>query len=301
MKKRLLIAGGSGLIGTALIKEANPDQWDITILSRQPGPGRVIWDPVANTINLQKNETFDAIINLAGASVTDGRWTAKRKKEIYESRVNAGRALENYLKDGRLSTPFYLGVSGIGIYGDRGNEVVNEQTPILHQDDWLIKTTIDWEEAHQRIADLGIRTVIFRTAIVLSIEGGALKEILGKPGFGVLSYFGNGRQIWSWIQMEDLIRLFFFSLEHQQINGTFIAASPHPVPNKRLTQTLNKFLSPKRLVMGVPKIVMSLILGETHRILFESCNASPAKIESEGFQFKYPEIEKALADLMIRK
>lgn len=289
------------MIGTALKKEADPNQWDITILSRQAGPGRVIWDPNKGTIDLQKNETFDAIINLAGASVADGRWTKKRKKEIYNSRINAGRTLEMHIKNGRLSTPFYLGVSGIGIYGDRGDEIVNEVTPILNQDDWFIKTTIDWEETHMHIAELGVRTVILRTAIVLSIEGGALKEILGKPGFGVLSYFGHGNQIWSWIHIDDFVNLIFFCIENKDIQGTYLATSPHPVSNKKLTQTLNQFLSPKRILVGVPKIVMSIIVGETHRILFESCYASSEKIQGEGFLFKFPEIDKAFADLMKRK
>ncbi|MEO6133181.1 MAG: TIGR01777 family oxidoreductase [Saprospiraceae bacterium] len=301
MKKSLLIAGGSGLIGTALMKEAHRQNWAVTILSRHTGSGRVVWDPDTAKIDFQQHETFDAIINLAGAPVTEGRWTQKKKKEIYDSRINAGRTIEKYIQDGLLGTSFYLGVSGIGIYGNRGNEIVTEKTPILHPEDWFIKTTIDWESAHHRIADLGIRSVILRTAIVLSKDGGALKEILSTPGFGVLSYFGHGDQIWSWIHIDDFVKLVFFCIEHTGIQGTYLATSPHPVSNKILTKTLNQFLSPKRMVMGVPKIGMSILLGETHRILFESCYASSEKIQSEGFHFAYPEIESALENLMKQK
>ncbi|MGB4849736.1 MAG: TIGR01777 family oxidoreductase [Saprospiraceae bacterium] len=298
MKKRLLIAGGSGLIGSAMAKEANLQGWESTILSRHDGPGRIVWDPEKGTIDLKNNETFEAIINLAGASIASGRWTEKRKKEIYLSRIDSCHTIEKYVREGRLSAPFYLGVSGIGIYGDRGNEIVNEDTPVVNSDDWLIKTTIDWESGHEAIAKLGIRTVILRTGIVLSLDGGALKEIISTPGFGVLSYFGNGKQIWSWIHIHDLIRMIFFCMEDANAKDVYLASSPHPVSNKILTKTINHYLKSKRLVVGAPKLVIATILGETHRILFESCNASSEKIESEGFQFEFPSVDAAVKNLL---
>ncbi len=301
MKKRLLIAGGSGLIGSALANEAKVQDWETAILSRHAGPGRIVWDPEKGTIDLKNNETFDAVINLTGASISDGRWTDKRKKEIYQSRIDSCHTIEKYVREGHIKTSFYLGISGIGIYGDRVNSIVDENTPIVNGDDWLIKTTIDWESGHKSIADLGIRTCIVRTGIVLSLDGGALKEIIGTPGFGVLSYFGNGKQIWSWIHIHDLIRMIFFCMKDVNALGICLASSPHPVSNKILTKTINHYLKPKRLVVGVPKIVIATILGETHRILFESCTASSAKIEGEGFQFEFPTIEEACKDLFGRE
>jgi hypothetical protein len=298
MKKRLLIAGGSGLIGSALSNEANLQGWETTILSRHAGPGRIVWDPEEGTIDIKKNESFDAIINLTGASIASGRWTDRKKKEIYSSRIDACRTLEKYVLEKRITTLFYLGISGIGIYGDKGNEIVDEDTPIGNGNDWLIKTTIDWESGHKVMVDLGIRTVILRTGIVLSLDGGALKEIMGTPGFGVLSYFGNGKQIWSWIHIHDLIRMIFFCMEDVNAKGIFLASSPHPVSNKILTKTINHYLKPKRLVVGVPKVVIATILGETHRVLFESCNASSEKIEREGFQFEFPSIDGAIKNLL---
>jgi len=298
MKKQLLIAGGSGLIGSALAKEALHEGWYITILSRHPGSGRVVWDPAQGTIDFHGKLVFDAIINLAGASIADGRWTEEKKKEIYQSRINACRTLEKYLLDGRLSTSFYLGVSGVGIYGDNGMDVVSEETTIDNPDDWLVKTVLDWESAHKKIADLSIRTVILRIGIVLSTDGGALKEILGSPGFGVLSYFGHGNQIWPWIHIGDLTRLIFFCINHTQVKGTFLASSPNPVTNKELTKAVNNYISPKRIVAGVPKIILSILLGEMHRILFESCNATSEKIQKEGFIFSFPNIDPTLKDLL---
>ncbi|MGB3079205.1 MAG: NAD-dependent epimerase/dehydratase family protein, partial [Saprospiraceae bacterium] len=237
MQKKLLIAGGSGLIGTALAKEANLQGWEITILSRHAGTGRIVWDPEKGTIDIKDREAYDAIINLAGASIAEGRWTEKRKKEIYQSRIDSCHTIEKYVREGRLTTSFYLGISGIGIYGDRGNDIVDVDTPIVNGDDWLIKTTIDWESGHMAFADLDIRTIILRTGIVLSLDGGALKEIMSTPGIGVLSYFGNGKQVWSWIHIHDLIRMIFFCIGDANTKGVYLASSPHPVSNKILTKT----------------------------------------------------------------
>jgi uncharacterized protein (TIGR01777 family) len=300
MKKQLLIAGGSGMIGSALSEQARADGWEVTILSRSPGPGRIVWNPSNGDIGIVEKQYFDAIINLAGTSITDGRWTKKKMREIYQSRIGSSQTLEKYLKNGLISTMVYLGASGIGIYGDRGENVVTEETEINHKEDWFVKTVIDWEDSHNKIHALGIRTVILRTGIVLSLKGGALKEIIGTPGFAVLAYFGDGHQICPWIHITDLTRIIMFCINHPLMTGIYIAASPSPVSNKVLTKTINTYISPKRIVAGVPKIIMSIILGEMHRVLFESCNASAAKIQREGFLFNFPEINSALKNLLIK-
>jgi uncharacterized protein (TIGR01777 family) len=301
MTKRLLIAGGSGLIGTALLKEDLLKEWEITILSRHSGPGRLVWDPSGSYIDFEGSLSFDAIINLAGASISEGRWTEKKKKEIYQSRINACHTIEKYILERRLFTNVYLGASGIGIYGDRRSEIVNENTPIDHLESWLVKTVVDWESAHQKISLLGIRTVILRIGFVLSVDGGALKEILSSPGFGVLAYFGSGKQIWPWIHIEDLTKTIAFCLDHPHVSGTYIAASPHPVTNKSMIETINHYMSPKRIVVPAPKIILSIILGKMHTMLFESCNASSEKIQKEGFVFHFTQIDEALKNLLLKE
>jgi uncharacterized protein (TIGR01777 family) len=298
MKKQLLIAGGSGMIGTALTEEALRLDWDVTILSRHPGKDKIIWDPSSGTIDFEGQMNFDAIVNLAGENISEKRWTEKRKKEIYQSRIDACATLEKYLMKGQLTTPFYLGVSGSGIHGNNGSKIINEETKIDHQDDWFVKTCLDWESAHKRIEALGIRTVILRLGIVLSRKGGALKEILSTPGFPVLSFFGSGKQVWPWIHNHDVARMIFFCILNSQVSGLFLGASPGPASNKKFTKTVNQFISPKRIVVGVPKFIVSIILGKMHRVLFDSCNASSEKIQRAGFAFNFPGIEEALRDLL---
>ena len=296
MQKKLLIAGGTGLIGSALKEHAISKGWQVTILSRQAGHGRIKWDPSNGTIDLPAKMNFDAIINLAGTSVSDGRWTEKRKIEIYESRIKSCRTLENYLYDGRLNSQFYLGASGVGFYGDRGISEVNEKTQVKVKD-WFTGIVLDWEEGHQRIAALEIRTVIFRIGIVLSQKGGALKEMLHASRFGVLAYFGSGRQIWSWIHIDDLIAIMFHCINQPYTHGVYLGTAPGPVSNKTLIRAIHDYMTPKKIMVGVPRFVMALILGEIHRVLFDSCDAKPKKLLKEGFQFRFPSIQEAIKGL----
>ena len=144
--------------------------------------------------------------------------------------------MENYFFDGRITTEVYIGSSGIGIYGDRGNDPVTEKTTIPKTKDWFINLVKDWEAAHQQIAALEIRTVILRTGIVLSMKDGALKEILDRSNFGVLPYFSDGRQLWSWLHMDDMVAIIFACIENENMQGVYIASSPNAVSNKKFIQ-----------------------------------------------------------------
>ena len=301
MKRQLLIAGGTGLIGSVLQEAAIAEGWEVTILSRHEGPSHIKWNPQDGHISLSTSRKFDAIVNLAGTSIAGSRWTQERKQEIVSSRVKASQTLEGYIQKGLLETNIYVGASGIGIYGDSGNMQVDEFTSIPASDDWMINTVLQWEASHKRIAQLGIRTIILRTGIVLSSNGGALREIMRTSPFGVLGYFGNGRQIWPWIHIEDHVRIILHSINMDSMEGIYLAASPHPVSDKELTLALNKQYSPRRLVLPVPGIFLALLLGEMRSVLFQSCNAYPTRLLKEGFQFRYPTILEALQNLVKKK
>ncbi len=297
IKPRILIAGGSGLIGTAISNVATAKGYDILLLSRHEGSGRIRWSPGEKKIELSSPMTFDAIINMTGASLSEGRWTAEKKKEIIDSRLLSSATLEAYLREGLLKTNMYIGASGIGIYGDRGDEIITEDSPIDPGDNWVIKLVMDWERSHFEIAKLGIRTAVLRTGIVLSREGGALYELLEKAKLGVFPYFGNGKQFWAWIHILDLVNMILFIIENQKANGIYLGTSPNPVSNHNLVKTFNQYLKPKRIVASVPQFVLSILLGEMHSVLFESCNAIPERIVEEGYHFRYPTIQSAAEDL----
>ena len=286
------------MIGSALRETAIGQGWEVTILSRHNGPSTIIWDPENGNIAISEARIFDAIVNLAGTSIAGSRWTEKRKKEIVNSRVNASKTLEAYLHQGLLATEVYIGASGIGIYGDNGNALVDENTKIPQSHDWMINTVKEWEASHTRMEELGIRTVILRTAIVLSTKGGALREILQTTPFGIVGYFGSGKQIWPWIHMDDHIGIIMHAINDTQVHGTYLATSPYPVSNKEMVKTIGKQYSPRRLVIPVPRIFLSIILGEMNNVLFQSCPAFPTRLIKEGFQFRFATIQEAVKDLI---
>ncbi len=298
MKKQLLIAGGTGLIGSALQMEAVRHGWDVTILSRKKGPSYLTWDPRQGSIALTEPRAFDAIVNLAGSSIAGGRWTKWRKKEILQSRIDACLTLEKYLKKGQLQTRVYIGASGVGIYGDKGNSPVDESSPVDSRTNWMSALAQDWEAAHKRIEALHIRTVILRTGIVLSSKGGALSEILKTAPFGILGYFGSGNQFWPWIHIDDMVRIMLKAIDEENLQGTLLGVSPHPVTNKELAVAASKQYRPHRIVMPVPVLFLKAMLGKMHQMLMDSCNAYPKQLLNEGFIFHYNSIDEAMADLI---
>ncbi len=298
MKKKLLIAGGTGLIGSAIQTVAQKAGWEVTLLSRSPGQGCIVWNPIQTTINIESPLVFDGVINLAGTSIAGHRWTQERKQDIRDSRVHAGATLEKYFSSGLLTTPVYIGVSGVGIYGDRGDTRLTESFPIEPSLDWMIRTVQDWEASHQRIAALGIRTAILRLGLVLSPQGGALAEILKTTPFGFVTWFGKGNQIWPWVHIDDVVRVFMEILVREEMQGLYQVNAPNTVSNKTMAEEVAGKFSPQRLVMGVPAMMLRLMLGEMHTILLQSCNSYPERLEQAGFMFQYKHIGSALRDLV---
>jgi uncharacterized protein (TIGR01777 family) len=298
MKKQLLIAGGTGLIGSAICKEAVKQGWEVVILSRRSLPGGISWNPEKSEIDISSPRSFDAIINLAGSSIAGGRWTTARIKEIHDSRVNACNTIEKYLAKGLLQTQVYIGSSAIGIYGDHGQNVIDEKSHLGEDSDWMVSTGKAWEEAHFRIATLGIRTIILRTGIVLSQQGGALKEILMTAPLGIIGYFGNGKQFWSWIHMDDLVAIIFKAITDEKMSGLYLAAAPEGVTNKDVSHAVGRALHPKRLVIPVPVFLLMVLLGKMRRMLLQSCKGYPTRLLAEGFSFRYPMVKEALKDLI---
>jgi len=301
MMKRILIAGGSGLIGTELSREATALGHEVVWLSRHAGPGKITWNPEVKQIDIDQPQTFDVIINLAGSNIAGGRWTKRRKQDIVNSRVNSCQTIQEYLQKELLQTQLYIGASGVGYYRNSGEDLVDEDTKTQFPDDWMVQTVIQWEAAHQAIASLGIRTVILRFGIVLSTAGGALKEILNPARFGILTWFGSGKQYWPWIHIQDVARIMLNVIEDNQIEGLLLAVSPNTVSNKKLIKAIHRQLFPPRLMMPVPRFVLRLMLGEMHSVLFDSCNAYPKRLMDKNFIFLFPEIQLAIKDLLRKR
>ena len=298
MNRKLLIAGGTGLIGSALKAAAQLEGWEVHILSRTPGKGQIVWNPSKGLIALDQETRFDAIINLAGASIAGGRWTRTRKENILSSRLDACHTIAAYLRSGKLKTNVYIGTSAIGIYGDRGDELIDDHSLTGPDENWMARITKQWEHAHEEVMELGVRTVLLRVGIVLSEKGGALKELLSTSPAGVIGYFGNGRQYWPWIHIDDVVQIILRAATNTSMHDRYLVVAPNAVTNKQLSHDTSRILH--KLLVPVPEVVLTVMLGEMKQMVLQSCKAYPSRLLAEGYDFKFTRIDEALRDLLLK-
>jgi uncharacterized protein (TIGR01777 family) len=295
----VLITGGSGLVGTHLGKLLVQKGYKVALLGRRPGTKNGIitykWDYADNYIDKAAFDGIDYIINLAGAAVAGGRWTPKRKKELYDSRVYSTRLLFQTVQNENIPIKKIISASAVGYYGS--NPGLNtEETPA--GGDFLSKVCADWENETKKFETINIPYVIFRIGIVLAPDGGFIKE-MGKPikmGFGAI--FGSGKQVISWIHIDDLCAMLLRAVEDERFTGVYNAVSPEPVSNEQVTRAMAKKLHRPLWLPKVPAFALKIILGGMSYELLVSHNASARKIINNGFKFKYPELDPALDDVL---
>ena len=250
------------------------------------------WDIEQDYIDPMALEKTEVIIHLAGAGIAEERWSAERKEEIYNSRTKSSLLIYNYLKDHQHSVKTFIAASAIGLYGmDTGSAIIKENAPI--GTDFLAHVTDAWEASTKKFEPLGIQLFQTRIGIVLSNEGGALKEILKPP---VAAPLGNGQQYMSWIHITDLCEMILFAIENK-LSGAYNAVGPKPVTNRSFTKLAAKVYGKPYLPVSVPKLVLKLMLGEMAQIVLGGSRISCEKILSAGFSFKFPKLEEALLDL----
>ena len=298
---KVLITGGTGLIGTRLAELLIDAGHEVALLSREPAKSAHYksfrWDPQAGTIDEAAVPYADYIINLAGSSVADGKWTDERKRDIMSSRLSGLALLHRELAkaDGHHHVQAFISASAIGIYGDAGAALLTEETPpALPTHDFLADVSHQWELAAAPITALCIRTVIPRIGVVLSDQGGALVPMARPVKLGAGAVLGNGRQYLSWIHIDDLCRLFIAMLEQERYAGTYNAVAPNPVTNEAFTEILAEVLHRRLLLPKVPAFGLKLLMGEMSEIVLASQRVSAEKVLREGFTFEYPTLRAAL-------
>lgn len=294
MGKTILLAGGTGLIGMKLSSQLREQQYVVRILTRAPGrPGTFAWNPAKGEIDPAALQGVDYVVNLAGAGIADKRWTAARKRELVDSRVQAARVLAEAFARMDTKPQAYISASAIGYYGNSGEQLLSESTlPV--DESFMVDCCRQWEAAADQVADLGIRTVKLRIGVVLAQEGGALAEIARPLRWGLGAYFGDGQAWWSWIHREDVCRIIQWAIEQPNMAGVFNAVAPHPVRGKDLVQAAAKALNQPRLILPAPSIAIRLALGEMSAVVLNSNRVSSKKLEETGFKFLYPEVTEAM-------
>ena len=293
--KKVLITGGSGLIGQRITELLEKKGYQVAWLSRSARSERknFLWNIEKQEIDPEAMEWADAVIHLAGTGVAEKRWTPERKKLILESRTHSTRLLFSALDQAQNRPTTFISASAVGYYGfDTATALVDETSPAGN--DFLAEVVMAWENEVKKIESLDVRTVMLRIGIVLDAEGGALPEILKPP---VAAPLGSGDQWMSWIHSEDLARMFVFALEKTTLQGAYNAVGPNPATNQQLTQEAANATGKTYLGIGVPGFLLRLILGEMAAMVLGGNRVSCQKIQKAGFQFEYFELSAALKDI----
>lgn len=294
--KNILITGGSGLIGSRLTEMLLEKGYSVSHLSRKerndPQITTYLWDPLKNYIEEDALANTDHVVHLAGENLAAHRWTDPFKKQIIESRTQSSLLLKEKI------TPYpnvksVICASGIGIYKDENENWLDETSE--HNNSFPAITCELWEAANSHYP---CRTVILRTGLVLSYKGGALRELLKPFRFGIASYFGDGKFFQSWIHIDDLCKMYIYSIENQHVEGTYNAVAPNPVTNFALTKALQQALHKFSVPFPVPLFILKTILGEQSIIVTEGCRVSSNKIKGEGFDFIYNDVASALNNIL---
>ncbi|MEQ6168087.1 TIGR01777 family oxidoreductase [Ekhidna sp. MALMAid0563] len=297
--KTVLITGGSGLVGTELSQLLTSAGYKVTHLSRNPTQKHYqtfYWDVKKGEINDEAIISADAIIHLAGAGVSDKRWSDAWKKEIYDSRINSTKLLREKVEKLNPGLKHFISASAIGYYGwDTGDKLVDESTE--KGEGFLADVVADWEKEVDRFNSLNIKTSKVRIGIVLSEKGGALVEMAKPIRFGVGAPLGSGNQYMSWIHINDLCGIFAHVLQNAEA-GTFNGVAPNPETNKLFTKSVASQLGKPLWLPNVPKFALRLIVGEMSDILVGGNRVSSKKIEEAGFNFQFAALDDALEDLL---
>lgn len=295
----ILVSGSTGLIGSALVRSLRIADHRVAALVRgKPDAPDVQWDPHRGTIDAARLDGFDAVVHLAGENIAKGLWTGAKKDRIRSSRVDGTRLLCRTLARTPRPPRTLICASAIGYYGDRGDEVLSEDSAAGN--DFLANVCREWEAAADAARDAGIRVVHLRIGVVLDPAGGALRPMLPLFRLGLGGRLGSGRQFMSWITRTDVIRVVCFALQRESLAGPVNTVAPHAVTNREFTRTLGTVLR-RPTILPAPAFALRLVLREmADALLLSSTRVEPARLRAEGFEFEHPELEDALRAILDR-
>lgn len=297
---RILITGATGLVGRALSSLLRQQTHEVVQLTRSAaGAGKPRWNPDVGEIDVTGLEGFDAVIHLAGEPIADAKWSPEKKARIRDSRIKGTRLLSDSLARLAARPKVLISASAIGIYGDRGDEVLTEESG--PGSDFLSEVGVAWESGAQFAADAGIRVVNARFGIVLSADGGALHEMIKPMKMGIGGPLGNGRQWMSWIDIDDLCAAILHLTQTDSVHGPVNLVAPNPVTNRDFTRTLARVIH-RPAFIPAPAPALRLMFGEmADAILLSSQRVQPRRLMDSGYRFRYTHLEDSLRHLLLRK
>jgi uncharacterized protein (TIGR01777 family) len=297
---RVAVSGSTGLVGSEVVTVFSAAGHEVVRLVRRvPAPGEkaVRWDPAKGEVDAAGLEGIDAVVHLAGENIASGRWNAARKIAIRDSRVNGTRFLCDALAGLARSPKALVCASAVGYYGDRGEELLTEESP--PGTGFLPEVCQEWEAASAPAARKGIRVVALRIGVVLSAKGGALSRMLPLFRAGLGGVIGGGRQYVSWVALNDLPLIILHVLQCGDLRGPVNTVAPRPVTNREFTEALGKALS-RPTPLPVPAFALRLAVGRemADALLLASARVLPRRLEETGYRFRFPELPAALRHLL---
>ena len=301
---RIFMTGGTGFVGSALTKNLTEQGHSVTLLTRKirksaaalpSGVSMVEGNPTEPGPWQETLANHEVVVNLAGASIFR-RWTRDEKRRIRDTRIQTTTNLVNAFERRKGMKTTLLSTSAVGYYGFHGDEALDESRP--PGNDFLASVAREWEETALKAERLGVRVALCRFGIVLGADGGALGEMIPIFKKGLGSPLGSGKQWFSWIHQQDLVRIFLFLIEREDLSGPFNCAAPEPVQNQELTRMLGKVLGKPTFMPSVPGFVIRMVKGEFGSVLLKGQKVLPEKLQKAGFQFQYPNLSGALRDLL---
>jgi uncharacterized protein (TIGR01777 family) len=297
---KILISGSHGLVGTALMKSLEPEGHEVFRLVRYApsSDAEIEWSPDRYSIALARIEGFDAVVNLAGESIAEGRWTEDKKQRIRESRVKGTKLLGDALANLTNPPKTFICASAIGYYGNRGDEILTETS--APGDDFLAEVCVEWEKATALATEKGIRVLNTRFGVILDAHGGALAKMLPPFRAGLGGKIGSGKQWMSWIALDDVVGALKFALTNEALGGPVNFVTPNPVTNAEFTNTLGKVLS-RPTLFPIPAFGVRLLFGEMgEALLLAGQRVAPKRLMTEGYQFQYSQLDAALRHVLAK-
>ena len=297
---KILISGASGLVGKNLIPTLIAKGHEVRRLVRQTpkSADEIEWNAETGFSESEqaKLENFDAVVHLAGDNVASENWSDEKKRKIKESRTVGTRVLVDALKKIQNPPKHFISASAIGFYGNRGDEILNEESaPGMG---FLPEVCAAWEDEIKKAEEFRARVVYLRIGVVLAKDGGALEKMLTPFKFGVGGKIGSGKQFMSWIALDDLIRMIHFVLENETLRGAFNAVVPNPVTNEEFTKTLGTVLN-RPTILPVPEFAVKMLFGEMgETLLLEGARVVPQKLQDAKFEFDFPDLEAAMKHVL---
>lgn len=299
MKEIVLITGAGGMIARELSKRLEKDYTVRFLTRKKQHSNEFEWDVRKGTIDEAALENVSHVIHLAGANISEKRWTTERKEELISSRVDSAQLILKTLREKKIKLKSFITASGINYYGTKTTDTIFTEKD-APGNDFLSEVVVLWERAADNFKEenLAERVVKIRTAVVLSEKDGALKKMIPTIKMGIGSPLGSGKQFMPWVHIKDICSIYKFALKNSDLDGAYNATAPEHITNENLTKNIAKILRKPLFIPNVPGFVLKLIFGELADALLEGSRASSQKIQDAGFQFEFPRLEMALEDLL---